>query len=168
VLQVAEAVNYLHTVLGLVHGDLKCANVLISDSLDALLGDFGLSTFVEKSESDPTTATGIRDMHTARFAAPELLLGTDDPTMRPRSKTRESDVYAFGMLILEAITELPPWSNQNTLAVIQKVCNGQHPPRPKLDGIFVAISHAWWDISRICWSFEPGGRPSMKTVLNTL
>ncbi|EJD36963.1 kinase-like protein [Auricularia subglabra TFB-10046 SS5] len=47
ILQVGEAVNYLHTVEGLVHGDLKCANVLVSDFGDALLADFGLSTFVQ-------------------------------------------------------------------------------------------------------------------------
>ncbi|EJD38655.1 kinase-like protein, partial [Auricularia subglabra TFB-10046 SS5] len=101
VIQVAKAVDYLHTGAGFVHGDLKCANVLVSDSGNALLGDFGLSTLVEKSESDLTTMTSIRCMHTARFAAPELLLGADNPAVKPRSKTRESDVYAFGMLVLE-------------------------------------------------------------------
>ncbi|EJD39881.1 kinase-like protein, partial [Auricularia subglabra TFB-10046 SS5] len=101
ILQVAEGINHLHVGVRLVHGDLKCANVLISDVGDALLADFGLSTFVDKSTYTLTTATSIRNMHTARFAAPELLIGEDERTVRPRSKTRESDVYAFGMLILE-------------------------------------------------------------------
>ncbi|EJD39891.1 kinase-like protein, partial [Auricularia subglabra TFB-10046 SS5] len=134
------------------------SNVLVSDSGDTLLGDFGLSTFVEKSESDPVTMTSIRDMHTARFAAPELLLGTDNPVVKPRSKTRESDTYAFGMLVLEAITELPPWSAESNLSVIQKVCSAQIPPRPTLDGI-ILMSDAWWEVCQRCWSFEPGNRP---------
>ncbi|EJD49207.1 kinase-like protein, partial [Auricularia subglabra TFB-10046 SS5] len=99
--QVAEAVNYLHTNVCLVHGDLKCTNVLVSDLGNALLADFGLSTFVKKSESVAVTMTAIRDMNTVRFAAPELLLPMDIGSARPRSKTRESDVYALGMLILE-------------------------------------------------------------------
>ncbi|EJD49187.1 kinase-like protein [Auricularia subglabra TFB-10046 SS5] len=95
VLQVAEAVNYLHGVERLVHGDLKCENVLISDFGDALLADFGLSTFLEKNQ---TTETGIRAMNTIQFAAPELLSSEDDKFL---SKTCESDIYGFGMLVLE-------------------------------------------------------------------
>ncbi|EJD37476.1 kinase-like protein [Auricularia subglabra TFB-10046 SS5] len=103
IFQVAEAMDHLHTNEQLVHGDLKCANVLISDFGDALLADFGLSTFAEKSQTNSTTLTGIRQMHTVRFAAPELLLGSDTPSAEPGSKTRHSDVYAFGMLVLEKI-----------------------------------------------------------------
>ncbi|EJD39873.1 kinase-like protein [Auricularia subglabra TFB-10046 SS5] len=101
ILQVAEAVNHLHSVERLVHGDLKCANVLVSDYGEALLADFGLSTFMEKSQGVLATMTGIRQLHTARFAAPELLVSGADPSAKPQSKTSESDVYAFGMLILE-------------------------------------------------------------------
>ncbi|KZV95740.1 kinase-like protein, partial [Exidia glandulosa HHB12029] len=102
VLEVAEAVNFLHHEAGAVHGDLKCDNVLISDEDTAVLADFGLSTVVEKSEDDLTTVTDIRRANTLRFCAPELLL--DDGVLqggRRRSKTKESDVYAFGMLILQ-------------------------------------------------------------------
>ncbi|EJD49144.1 kinase-like protein, partial [Auricularia subglabra TFB-10046 SS5] len=98
ILQVAEAVQYLHADEGLVHGDLKCANVLISDYGDALLEDFGLSTVAEKSQAAFSTVTGIRAMNTIQFAAPELLIGEGNAAV---SKTRESDVYAFGMLVLE-------------------------------------------------------------------
>ncbi|EJD37052.1 kinase-like protein, partial [Auricularia subglabra TFB-10046 SS5] len=101
ILQVAEAVNHLHSVERLVHGDLKCANILVSDYGEALLADFGLSTFLEKSQATLATMTGIRQLYTARFAAPELLAGGVDPSAKPQSKTCESDVYAFGMLVLE-------------------------------------------------------------------
>ncbi|EJD44392.1 kinase-like protein, partial [Auricularia subglabra TFB-10046 SS5] len=101
IMQVAEAVNFLHTARNLVHGDIKCDNVLISDFGDALLADFGLSTFIEKDESATGTMTAICNMNTLRFAAPELLAGSEDSSGVPRSKTPESDVYAFGMLILE-------------------------------------------------------------------
>ncbi|EJD38664.1 WD40 repeat-like protein [Auricularia subglabra TFB-10046 SS5] len=166
--QVAEAVTYLHSDVGLVHGDLKCQNVLVSDQGNALLADFGLSTFVEKSKSAATTMTAIRDMNTVQFAAPELLLGPDDRSVRPRSKTRESDVYAFGMLILEAVTELLPWLNQSAITVSLKVCNGQHPPLPKRGGAFRLISCEWWDVCRACWSFQPEMRPTMGAILKAL
>ncbi|EJD46461.1 kinase-like protein [Auricularia subglabra TFB-10046 SS5] len=101
-LQVAIAVDYLHTTAGFVHGDLKCENVLISASGDALLADFGLSTTVAKADEEATTATNIRHLNTVRFAAPELLL--DEATSasgRIRSKTPQTDVYAFGMLVVQ-------------------------------------------------------------------
>ncbi|EJD44795.1 kinase-like protein, partial [Auricularia subglabra TFB-10046 SS5] len=98
--QVGRAVSYLHNNAGIVHGDLKCANVLISDEGNALLADFGLSTFIEKALPEEITSTSIRNRNTVRFAAPELL--SDDLGHTGRSKTRASDVYSFGMLILEA------------------------------------------------------------------
>ncbi|EJD47429.1 kinase-like protein [Auricularia subglabra TFB-10046 SS5] len=107
--QVADAVNYLHTEAELVHGDLKCENVLVSDDGRALLADFGLSTLVEKADADETTRSGFRAWGTLPFAAPELLL--DQATSnsgRRRSKTPASDVYAFGMLMLQVGSSLTP------------------------------------------------------------
>lgn len=163
ILQVAEAVTHLHTVQLLVHGDLKCANVLVSDSGDALLADFGLSTFVEKARTSATTAMNVRQMYTVRFAAPELLRDVAGQPDRLRSKTRQSDVYAFGMLVLEAITERPPWAGCEDFAVMHWVCCGSHPSRPA-----TGISQAWWNVCRSCWALEPEKRPSIQSVRITL
>lgn len=164
IVQVAEAVNYLHTDEGLVHGDLKCENVLISDYGEALLADFGLSTFVEKTRFISRTMTGIREKHTPRFAAPELVLET-----KAQSKTRESDVYAFGMLVLQAISEQLPWGvDTSDIAVILAMASGRHPPRPISPSGFVSISHAWWDVCKSCWTRDPGQRPRMPFVLEVL
>lgn len=163
ILQVAEAVTYLHTVERLVHGDLKSANVLVSDSGDALLADFGLSTFIEKTQTSATTATNVRQMYTVRFAAPEILRDVAGNPSRLRSKTRESDVYAFGMLVLEAITERPPWEGCENFAVMHWVCAGHQPSRPG-----TGFSQAWWDACSSCWSLQPENRPSIQSVMNTL
>lgn len=103
VLQVAEALAFLHTKTGLVHGDIKCENVLISDSGKALLADFGLSALIDKAESSTTTALSVRGWNSVRFAAPELLQDTasSGATARVRSKTAQSDVWAFGMLVIQ-------------------------------------------------------------------
>ncbi|EJD49151.1 kinase-like protein [Auricularia subglabra TFB-10046 SS5] len=110
VIQVAETVHWLHVSHNLVHGDLKCENILVNDTGDALLADFGLATLVEQESSSLTTITAIRQMNTLPFAAPELLFGSDADgaasngdaeSTRPRSKTCQSDVYAFGMLTLQ-------------------------------------------------------------------
>ncbi|EJD37398.1 kinase-like protein [Auricularia subglabra TFB-10046 SS5] len=167
IVQVAEAVNYLHTVEKLAHGDLKCTNVLVSDYGEALLADFGLSTFLERPQEFQTTMTAIRRMNTAHFAAPELFLGTSDSD-HPPSKNCESDVYAFGMLILEAVTERPPWNRVNDVGIVHRVSSGRHPSQPKAEGEFVSLSHAWWEICRECWTFEPNRRPKMQAVLRRM
>ncbi|EJD47448.1 kinase-like protein, partial [Auricularia subglabra TFB-10046 SS5] len=93
---------YLHTFPRVVHGDLKCENVLVSEDGKALLTDFGLSTTIDKLVSDTTTRTEIRHWNTLRFAAPELLFDAARSTSgRLRSKTPETDVYAFGMLAVQ-------------------------------------------------------------------
>lgn len=165
IVQVAEAVNFLHWTAGLVHGDIKCENVLISSSGDALLADFGLSTFAEKSQAATATMTAIRQMNTLQFAAPELLLG-DGPSIP--SKNRESDVYAFGMLVLEAISGGLPWPNHSNLSIMRNVCLGNHPARPTLDGLSVSISHLWWKTCQGCWRFSPHDRPPITDVLRSL
>ncbi|EJD36817.1 hypothetical protein AURDEDRAFT_174077 [Auricularia subglabra TFB-10046 SS5] len=114
---------------------------------------------------------GVRQMYTVRFAAPELLMDTAGFPHRVRSKTRPSDVYAFGMLILEhwhwnrqAFTERPPWPELNEFAVMHRVCCGLRPPRP--DGM--AMIHGWWAVCEKCWRTAPAARPSMQHVVGEL
>lgn len=76
-------------------------NVLVSDDGDALIADLGLSTLVDKTANEATTVSVIRLRVTLRFAAPELLDDTLISEGLMRSKTPASDVYAFGMLMLQ-------------------------------------------------------------------
>ncbi|EJD45497.1 kinase-like protein, partial [Auricularia subglabra TFB-10046 SS5] len=136
-------------------------NILVSDSGDALLADFGLSTAVEKADCEATTATDIRQRNSLRFSAPELLLDLPSQsahnisTPRPRSKTPASDVYAFGMLILQAFSGAVPWHGCDNVAVIYRIVHGLVPPRPR----DAALTDALWDLCLECWSFDPAKRP---------
>ncbi|KZV98372.1 kinase-like protein, partial [Exidia glandulosa HHB12029] len=74
-----------------VHGDIKGANVLVSDEGVARLCDFGLSVLLAE-HSQSISHTGLKG--TSRWMAPELLVeGT-----RPSYST---DVYACGCLLIE-------------------------------------------------------------------
>lgn len=81
------AIEYLQS-RGLVHGDIRGENILVSSNGDALLSDFGLSRRRELSSS-----TGQKGAGSIPFQSPEVLKGA--------SKSYESDVYAFGMTIYQ-------------------------------------------------------------------
>ncbi len=91
--QLADALAYLHAG-GLVHGDLKPANVLMAEDERPVLVDFELAHRV-----DPRRSSG-RFSGTFAYAAPELLHGSPP--------TPGSDWFAFGVLLFEALVgELP-------------------------------------------------------------
>ncbi|KZV90043.1 kinase-like protein [Exidia glandulosa HHB12029] len=162
--QVAAALDYLHHTAGFVHGDLKCQNVLVSDKGDALLADFGLATAIEKEEEERPTSASIRRMSTLRFCAPELFW-LDDLRLGYRSKTQATDVYALGMLILEACTLAPPWDGLNDRRVMLHLAKQQIPERPLN---VPALNDFLWSICRRCWSIDPAKRPSTVHISRAL
>jgi DNA-binding response OmpR family regulator len=94
-LQVLDALSCAH-VRGVVHRDLKPQNVMIDTTgvrRNALVLDFGISSIVaaEPSNESSDTLTG-----SPAYMAPELLRGTQ--------ATVQSDIYAWGLILLECLT----------------------------------------------------------------
>lgn len=83
-----EGLDYLHRC-GIIHGDIKGGNMLVSPSLRAAVADFGLAKLV-----DTQTVSSQRGLGTTRWQSPELL-------MEGQSRSFQSDVYAFGMTVYE-------------------------------------------------------------------
>ncbi|KAJ7231357.1 kinase-like domain-containing protein [Mycena rebaudengoi] len=92
--EVAQGLEYLHS-RNVVHGDLRGANILITQEWSACLADFGLTSFTE------ATLTTTRRAGTTRWMAPELI----DPERFGIQfrRTKASDVYAFACVCLEVI-----------------------------------------------------------------
>lgn len=94
-IETAEGLAYLHNRdPSIIHGDLKGANVLISDSGTAVLADFGLSRI-----SHEMTNSILHGAGSPRWMAPELMR-VDDTVVEPL-RTIQSDVYGYGHIILE-------------------------------------------------------------------
>ena len=85
--ETADAVAYLHSIR-LVHGDIKANNILVGDSGEARICDFGWSKIMQSR-----TLTTYKGQGTVRWQAPELF---DN-----KPKSFETDVYAFGITIFE-------------------------------------------------------------------
>ncbi|XP_042499176.1 probable inactive receptor kinase At5g67200 [Macadamia integrifolia] len=86
---VAQGLAYIHQASRLVHGNLKSSNVLLGPDFEACLTDYCLAVLGD----DDVDSTGYR--------APETRKST-------RGATPKSDVYAFGVLLLELLTGKPP------------------------------------------------------------
>ncbi|KAL1755230.1 kinase-like protein, partial [Schizophyllum commune] len=157
--QTADALDYLHQN-GIVHGDIKGNNVLISSKGDALLCDFGLAIVL----SDIAIASGLpSDLNgggTMRYMAPELFARSEDIEV---VKTMPSDVFAFGMLLAETITGKIPMSHLRVdWAVMMAIIEGGRPRRPTewRD----AHEDLLWALAERCWVTEPAERPSSQDI----
>ncbi|KAF8329585.1 kinase-like domain-containing protein, partial [Cantharellus anzutake] len=105
--EIATGLMYLHEK-GVVHGDIKPTNVLVTYEGSAMLCDFGLSMALEDTSTHPQ---GSSRNTTPEFSAPELILfDSRDPP--PRSKS--TDVWAFGCTAMQvSYNPLPCYSTQD-------------------------------------------------------
>ncbi|KAJ6473077.1 kinase-like domain-containing protein [Mycena sanguinolenta] len=98
---IANGLDYMHDLdPPVVHGDIKGANILISDNGQACLADFGLALAIGSQAISTSSAGGTRG--TLRWLAPEIL-DSSRKSERLASPTKQ-DIYAFGCTILEEIT----------------------------------------------------------------
>lgn len=101
---IAAALEYLHNQCTppLVHCDLKPSNVLLNDEMVACLSDFGLAKFLYSDSSttfsDSSSIVGPRG--SVGYIAPEYGMGCKISV--------ESDVYSYGVILLEMITGKHP------------------------------------------------------------
>lgn len=92
--EISRGLEYLHCE-GVIHGDLRGANILINDKLQVCLTDFGLAVL----DGGASKACNSLRGGNPRWMAPELLR-SDEGSVRP---TYASDIFAFGCVIVEVV-----------------------------------------------------------------
>ncbi|CAE7744369.1 unnamed protein product, partial [Symbiodinium microadriaticum] len=119
VLHMAEGVAYLHGQRPpFVHRDLKSANVVLDEELNARLCDFGITEPMERTHISRRAA----EAGSPRYMAPELFDG--------RAKlTEKLDIWALGCLIIEVLTSRTPHEECNNIQqVATKLLVRLEPP----------------------------------------
>ena len=122
--QIADALDAAHR-RGLVHRDVKPANILLDDERHAYLTDFGIS----KQLSSQSTATE-EVVGTLDYTAPERIRGE-------RADGR-SDQYALACVLYECLTGTPPFRRETEAETLWGHMQGEPPSvpgHPELDGV---------------------------------
>ena len=138
------------------------ANIMIDQNGEACLADFGLLTFV----SDPSNSkslSSVTNAGTTRWMSPELLYPEQFGFKQSRP-TKESDCYALGMVILEVLSEEPPFMGDKEFIVMRKVIEGQRPERPERE----EFTDKLWTVMEQCWLPLSVDRPTVEAVLECL
>lgn len=115
--QTARALHAAH-LRGVVHRDVKPANLLVTPDLRVKVTDFGIA---RPRDHEPLTATG-QVMGTAHYLAPELARGEVASPL--------SDVYALGIVAYECLAGRRPFEGENQIAVATAQLMEQPPPLP--------------------------------------
>ena len=145
--EVAEAIHWIHKQ-GIIHRDIKCANVLVNETGDVELCDFGVAGIIETKFDKRSTVTG-----TLQWMAPELFESST-------SYGTEVDIWAFGSMAYEAATGLPP--NATTAIDITKFGPYLKHNCPRLEGD--QYSQQLVDIVSYCLVQDPARRPIIEQV----
>ncbi|KDQ13016.1 hypothetical protein BOTBODRAFT_33899 [Botryobasidium botryosum FD-172 SS1] len=168
-LQIAEGLQYLHNS-GIVHGDVRGPNILISTSGDACIADFGLSNAL--ADFNPQLYSTL--WHTGgnpRWVAPELMITLEPGTATRRPlRTKESDVFSFGRVIVELTTACAPFAEVGSdYDIPSKVKAGEIPMRPVGEAVAArGLVDDVWNLAQECWSYDPASRPTATEVFQRL
>lgn len=115
--QIADALGAAHE-RGIVHRDLKSANIMLDANGRVKVMDFGLAKLAESSFLTQSGAT----LGTAAYMSPEQVRGDE--------LTAASDIYSLGVVLYEMATGVTPYSHAHQLAVMYAVANEQ-PMSPR-------------------------------------
>ncbi len=113
--RIARALHAAHE-LGIVHRDVKPGNVIVTETGDPVVVDFGLARDVDGDDDVPLTVTG--DVFgTPHYMSPEQL--ADDP----QRLDRRTDVYSLGTALYEAMTGRRPFDAPTRARLYQRIAN---------------------------------------------
>jgi serine/threonine-protein kinase len=115
-LQVGEGLGYAHSQ-GVIHRDVKPANIRILNDGQVRIMDFGIARLVE--ETQRFTQVGMT-IGTAGYLSPEQLQGLD--------VDQRSDIFSFGVLAYELLLSRPPFEGESISALFYSIAHEEPAP----------------------------------------
>lgn len=146
--EVAEAIFWVHKQ-GIIHRDIKCANILVHEAGGVQLCDFGVAGVIETKFDKRSTFIG-----TLHWMAPELFAFE-----QTAAYGTEVDIWAFGSMVYEIASGLPPNTQLMDMVRLGNYLK-QHSPRLEGD----QYSDALKDLVAYCLEESPRNRPTIEQV----
>jgi beta-lactam-binding protein with PASTA domain/tRNA A-37 threonylcarbamoyl transferase component Bud32 len=129
-LEAARGLDYAHR-RGFVHRDIKPANLLFDDDARLRIADFGLArALAEAAWTEPQGAV----VGTARYASPEQARG--------EAVDGRADVYALGLVLIEAVTGRVPFAADTTIGTLMARIDTPVPVPGELAALVPALEWA--------------------------
>lgn len=152
--QITTAINVLHEH-GIVHRDIKGANIFLTSSGLIKLGDFGCSV---KLRNNTHTMPGEVNstLGTAAYMAPEVITRA-----KGEGHGRAADIWSLGCVLIEMVTGKRPWHEyEHNFQIMYKVGMGHKPPIPE------KLSTEGKDYLSHCLESEPKRRWTASMLLD--
>ena len=146
---VAHGMCFLHSKK-MIHRDLKSLNILLDSNDQPKICDFGLSRF-QNSDSEIMS----KGVGTSQWMAPEVISS--------EHYNSKADVYSFGILMWEMLTEEIPFQDVWDVGISMQVLQNDKRPEipedcPQKMSSFIAC----------CWDRNPDNRPDFKAIIRLL
>jgi len=151
--QIIEGLAYLHGQ-GIIHRDIKSANILVGQNGIIKLSDFGASKRLNVGQINSEEEICKSLKGSPYWMAPEIV--------RRVGHTFSADIWSVGCVTIEMLTGQAPWStvSRSVTEVMKLLEQGKKPEIPEgLSGNCIKFIEA-------CLQTEPGNRPTAKTLLN--
>ncbi|KAL2016629.1 hypothetical protein VTK56DRAFT_3247 [Thermocarpiscus australiensis] len=143
--QVLQGLQYLHDQ-GVIHRDIKGANILTTKDGTVKLADFGVSTSTLAGPDKEAQVVG-----TPYWMAPEII--------QLSGATSASDIWSVGCTVIELLQGKPPYHNLAAMPALFAIVNDDHPPLPE------GVSPAARDFLMQCFQKDPNLRVSARKLL---
>jgi serine/threonine protein kinase/Tfp pilus assembly protein PilF len=148
--QLCDALDYAHNHAGVIHCDLKPANLMVNQRGDLKITDFGIARQLTDSVSRLTLEQGRSG--TLVYMSPKQLNG--------EACTHLDDIYSLGASIYELLTSKPPFYSGNIdRQICERVAPSMTERRKELNIEPAFVTQEWEDTVAACLSKDPSRRP---------
>ncbi|QRV91913.1 Serine/threonine-protein kinase [Ceratobasidium sp. AG-Ba] len=166
--QLAEVIRFIHD-LNVVHGDIKGDNLLMGPEGNIKLTDFGLSVMQDKTLQFSSTEFGGGG--TLRWMESRYLAAAPELHLEDAKRTKEADMYAVGMTMLELVTGKVPFAEiTNSIPIITIVAHKKRTPDISYLAKETISPRAYIMIGAMhrCWRYDPKERIEAKELVKLI
>ena len=144
---IACGLEYIHNQ-GIVHLDIKPANLIMNDESSCKIADFGCSLKVDELHGDLRPNFYLTGTHA--YKAPELLLG--------EFPTTQADIYSLGICMWQMLARVEPYAGEDPQLVIFGIAT--NTVRPGLPKTVPESDAGYRTLFEKCWKGAPNDRPT--------